>query len=528
MAGSARRRILWTVVGCFALLTAACTQFDKLVNFEPSTESVFSDVYHNLAERYIEPVNLRTSTVSGLARLSELDPELTVSVNDGSFSLLRNKVLEAQWETPVSPDPNSWASLTAKFLASARANSYQISSRPLEEIYSIVFKGVMSDLDRYSRYSGAKATRQRKAAREGFGGLGVSINLKDGLTRVVKVYGGTPASRAGILPNDVITHVGDKPLKDLDQTTVVGLLRGPLKSHADLTIKRPRITAPLTISVVRALIVIPTVTARREGDLLIVAISGFNQGTSSSARRTIRRAMRIGKKRPRGIVLDLRGNPGGLLDQSIQVADLFLDDGLILSTKGRHRGSDQVFNASRGDIARNVPIVVLVNGRSASASEIVAAALWDRGRAVLVGSSSYGKGTVQTIVGLANGGELTLTWAQMFSPVGYRLQDRGVIPAICTNGSGAHLDELRKSLRSRENRGRRAIMQNLRRRARGRQKYESLRAACPPDVDEPKTDLEFARILISNDRLYKEVVATRRPSIARHKPPPQRGHLTHR
>lgn len=199
---------------------------------------------------------------------------------------------------------------------------------------------------------------------------------------------------------------------------MVRALRGRRGSSVALRVERDGAAKPLSFSVTRARIIIPTVTARRKAGLVILKISSFNQGTTSAVSRALIRAEREMGTKLKGIVLDLRGNPGGLLDQAVAVADLFLTDGLIISTRGRHRKSRQVFDASWGEIAAELPLAVLINGKSASAAEIVAAALQDRHRAVVIGSASFGKGTVQTIIGLPNGGELTMTWARMHTPSG--------------------------------------------------------------------------------------------------------------
>ena len=211
-----------------------------------------------------------------------------------------------------------------------------------------------------------------------------------------------PGFRAGLKAGDHITHIGKTALTGLSQRDVITKLRGPIHSGADLTISREASLTPVKITVIRAHIILPTIESKLENGILKIEISGFNQGTSRSLGKALSGAERGGDD-VKGVILDLRGNPGGLLDQAVAVADFFLNDGRIISTRGRHHRANQIYDASWGERVHNLPIVVLINGRSASASEIVAAALRDRGRAVVVGASSYGKGSVQTISGFPTG-----------------------------------------------------------------------------------------------------------------------------
>ncbi len=210
-------------------------------------------------------------------------------------------------------------------------------------------------------------------------------------------------------------------------------LRGPVSSTVAIGVDRPGLGLPHSYRLQRSLIILPTVIFSREDGVVVFHVSGFNQNTTQQLVEDLATAIREMGPRLHGIVLDLRGDPGGLLDQAVSLADVFLAKGPIVAAVGRNPASRQYFEASGDSIAPQIPIAVLVNGGSASASEIVAAALQDAGRAVVIGSASYGKGTVQTVLRLPNNGELTLTWAQLVAPSGYLLNEHGVVPTVCTS-----------------------------------------------------------------------------------------------
>ena len=303
-------------------------------------------------------------------------------------------------------------------------------------------------------------------------------------------------------------------LTGLTQNAAIGHLRGPVHSKADLTIIRKDASAPLKIAVVRAHIILPTVTSKREGGILTIRLSGFNQGTSRSLGKILAAADRKDGKPLNGIVLDLRSNPGGLLDQAVAVADFFLNDGRIISTKGRHQRSNQIFNASWGERVTDIPIAVLVNGRSASASEIVAAALRDRGRAIVIGASSFGKGSVQTIIRLPNGGELTLTWAHMIAPAGFNLQSHGIIPAICTSSPDNELADMMAAIRGDLPAAGTILNAALASRSAIRSNPDLARERCPPARAERTEDQEIAKYLLEHKSLYTRALRDGGAAIA--------------
>lgn len=500
-------------VGLGALALGSCA---SLVEPEgpAATAHLFAVGYENIADRYIEPVDLGRVSIAGLNSLAKVDPTLSVARKAGRVRLTTSASPAAQWPTPATGDVSGWAEVVAEAVDAARAASPELHKKSTSDLSSVVFRGVMSKFDRYSRYSGPRLARRSRAQREGFGGLGITIRYDDGATRVDKVHANTPAARAGLRPDDVITHVDGTPIRGIGQAEVVAALRGPIGSDARLTVHRAKIDASIAVVVTRALIIPPTVTARRDNQILTLKISSFNQGTAQAVSRELSRAEREMGSILQGVVLDLRGNPGGLLDQAVSVADLFLSDGMVISTRGRHPKSHQVFDATWGELVPDVPLVVLVNGKSASAAEVVAVALRDRGRAVVIGSASYGKGTVQTIIRLPNGGELTLTWARMHAPSGFALQDHGIIPAICTSGDVGEVAALVGALRASRSAGTEKLESQLKARLARRSDPRLARAACPPHAKEPAADMEIARYLFEDRRLYTRTLVIGRPAVA--------------
>jgi carboxyl-terminal processing protease len=281
-----------------------------------------------------------------------------------------------------------------------------------DKVYRAVMEGSLGKLDPFTRYEDPDRARDARAERDGFGGLGITVGFENGETRVDSIIPDTPAERAGLRVGDRILAVDGKPVVGLPEREVIAKLRGPAGSDVRLDVRRPPTDQRFDVKVTRRHIVPPTVTYRRDGDIAYIKISSFNQRTTDSLADAVRRAKAEIGPSLRGAVLDLRGNLGGLLDQAVGVSDMFLTRGTIVSTRGRHRLSQQSMNASMGDPGEDLPVVVLINGQSASSSEIVAAALQDNGRAIVVGSTSYGKGSVQTLVQMPNDGELIITAQQ--------------------------------------------------------------------------------------------------------------------
>ncbi len=294
--------------------------------------------------------------------------------------------------------------------------------------------GMLAGLDPHSSYMDPKSFRDMQVQTRGeFGGLGIEVTMEDGLIKVVAPIDDTPAAKAGILANDIITQLDDEPVQGLTLNQAVEKMRGPVNTKIKLKIVRKGQDAPIEVSVTRDIIRVRSVRSRVEGDDIgYIRITQFNEQTSEGLKKAIADILaQVPPERLRGFVIDLRNNPGGLLDQAIAVSDAFLERGEIVSTRGRNAEETQRFNARPGDLTHGKPIIVLINGGSASASEIVAGALQDHKRATLVGTRSFGKGSVQTIIPLGPGnGALRLTTARYFTPSGRSIQAKGIVPDI--------------------------------------------------------------------------------------------------
>ncbi|MEI8144720.1 MAG: S41 family peptidase, partial [Alphaproteobacteria bacterium] len=292
--------------------------------------------------------------------------------------------------------------------------------------------GMLTSLDPHSSFLDARNFRDMQVQTRGeFGGLGIEVTQEDGQIKVVAPIDDTPASKAGILANDLITHIDNEPVQGLTLQQAVEKMRGPVGSGIVIRVNRTG-QNPQDIRITRDRIVIRAVRSRIEGeDIGYLRVTQFNEQTTENLRRAIEE---IRAKAPgdqlKGYILDLRNNPGGLLDQSISVSDAFLERGEIVSTRGRNAEETQRWNARAGDLTQGKPVIVLINGGSASASEIVAGALQDHRRATVLGTRSFGKGSVQTIIPLGSQGALRLTTARYYTPSGRSIQARGIDPDI--------------------------------------------------------------------------------------------------
>jgi carboxyl-terminal processing protease len=294
--------------------------------------------------------------------------------------------------------------------------------------------GMLAGLDPHSSYMDSKSLRDMQIQTTGkFGGLGIEVTMEDGLIKVVAAIDDTPAHMAGIMSNDIITHIDEEPVQGLTLNQAVEKMRGPANTKIKLRITRQGQDKPIELTIVRQIITVHSVRARFEGnDVAYIRISAFNEKTTDETKKALNQLLaQISTKDLKGYVIDLRNNPGGLLDQAISISDAFLETGEIVSTRGRKAEDTQHVMARPGDLAKGKPIIVLINGGSASASEIVAGALQDHKRATIIGTRSFGKGSVQTIIPLGQGnGALRLTTARYFTPSGRSIQAKGITPDI--------------------------------------------------------------------------------------------------
>jgi carboxyl-terminal processing protease len=301
------------------------------------------------------------------------------------------------------------------------------------KLIEYAINGMLSGLDPHSSYMEPKAFRDMQVQTRGeFGGLGIEVTMEDGLIKVVAPIDDTPAAKAGVMANDIITKLNDEQVQGLTLNQAVEKMRGPVNTKIKLTIMRKGQTKPIEVSITRDVIRVRAVRSRPEDDVGYIRITQFNEQTTDNLKKAFNDLQnQIPADKLKGYVVDLRNNPGGLLDQAISVSNAFLDRGEIVSTRGRNAEETQRFSARAGDLTKGKPVIVLINGGSASASEIVAGALQDHKRATLIGTRSFGKGSVQTIIPLGAGnGALRLTTARYFTPSGKSIQAKGITPDI--------------------------------------------------------------------------------------------------
>ncbi|MCW8951304.1 MAG: S41 family peptidase, partial [Rhodospirillales bacterium] len=403
----------------------SASKFPKLVS-----ELTFAAAYEGIVTRYIESIEADAVALEGIRGLSSIDPAIVVNRLGPDVGLSVGTAYTETFKAPVADDVKAWAAVTYDIVVHAREHSPDLAHATPEKIYEAVMDGALSQLDPFSRYAGAEEARKNRAKRQGYVGIGIRFRLVDGYPVIRSVFPDSPAEHAGLKPDDRIETIAGTRLSGLSDRMISTLLRGPEGSTVSLTVHRNAKAIETTI--VRAKVIPQTVTAHVDSGFIVMELSGFNENTTRSLRTALSTAIAKNPGSVQGIILDLRGNPGGLLRQAITVSDLFLSSGPIVSTVGRHRDSLQSYQAAGIDIAQGLPIAVLINGKSASSAEIVAAALQERGRAVVIGSASYGKGTVQTVIRLPNDGELTLTWSHLVSPDGHAFNDFGVHPTVCT------------------------------------------------------------------------------------------------
>ena len=476
---------------------------------------LFTDTFREIREFYLVPISSETLALAGLAKLDQADGTFAVAEIDHTVVFFDRDVAIEHLGAPDPDDADGWAAVVSTALADARQHAPDLAGASNEVLYQKIFDGILPKLDRFTRYAGADAARDQRASRDGFGGIGITLDYSDGRPRVSTVSPDTPAAKE-VRVDDRLIAIDSVEVGGLTERQVVDRLRGELGSRVVVTLHRPGRVEPISASIKRALIVTPTVTVERDDNVAIFHVSSFNSGTAQALGDAIARMRADLGKQWKGIVLDLRGNPGGLLEQATGVAALFIDHGQIVSTRGWDPAATQDFEAQSGDQTHGLPMVVLVNGGSASSAEIVAAALQDHDRAVLVGTSSYGKGTVQRVLTLPNQGELTLTWARLYTPAHYVLHEHGVVPVFCTS------EEADQSEFPEEPPARLAAIierglhpQGIEAQSRASLSdpaWVQLRQSCPAETEESPFDLKLAKRLLRDPSLYAAALST--PAIA--------------
>ncbi len=403
-----------------------------------ATADVFATALAFMVPRTLDPIPASRLTVWGLGGLAALDPALTISEDAHRLMLHAGNRVVVSLPPPRDDDTDAWANAAAAIAKAGWAASPALRGAGQQAIISSFFDDMFNHLDPYSRYIPPDDARADQATRDGSAGIGVEVDGPPGQVRISAVQVNAPAWAAGLQPGARIIAVDGQSTAGQNADTVTDWLNGPDGSDVHLSLADPR-GRRRAITLTRTLIAPETVYADHRAGILTLRITGFSRETDTRVEEEIAAAL-SDAPRLRGVILDLRGNRGGLLRQAVLVADAIQGGGVVAVTEGRDPEASVIWRSGPDDMTKGLPIVVLVDGRTASAAEILSAALQDQGRAVIVGSATLGKGLVQTIAPLPDGGELFVTWSRVITPAGYPLQGLGVLPQICTSLGQPHID----------------------------------------------------------------------------------------
>lgn len=491
-----------------AVLLGCTTAGNDTRQYSPlNSERMLKVGFSDIQQIYIEEPAVSDLAVAGLRGLRRIEPDMAVTRENDVLQLRLGDSVAGTARTPHANDAYAWASTVSKLLDDGRKSSVKLSTADPEMIYTAVFEGLARKLDGYSRYAGATEANDNRASRDGFGGIGVTIVPDDAGVQITKVAAGLPADKAGLRRGDRILAIDGHTIAGLKLQLIARRLQGPVGRQVSLMVRRVDASPPIHVAIRRSHITPQTVFSRIDDGFAIIELSSFNSDTAASVAQAVFHAKNKMGDKLRGLILDLRDNPGGLLHQAVRIADLFIDNGRIISTRGRHRDSLQVFDATPGKIAAGLPMAVLINGSSASAAEILAAALQDHGRAVLIGATSYGKGTVQTVLRMPNDGELVLTWARLHAPSGYSMNGVGIVPTVCTVKARDAQTLVNRTLANDGKRWRHmlGVRRGFEKASEPDQKM--LRSYCPSRSDGPNAlDLKVAKLLLAVQKRYMQTL----------------------
>lgn len=479
------------ILGCAGGVAPPATTSSTFADAE--AENMFKAGFTAIADRFVETLSAEAIALNGLRGFSDLDPTVALTKRRNTVDFSLNGRVLASEPTPKARDVDGWAKVIVWAWREGRAASPRIATASQEDVYEAVFDRVTAMLDANSRYASAAEAQRNRQRRDGYHGIGVRVGIKAGEPVIVEVSGRGPGERAGLRVGDFITQIDGAPVTGTSAEAVMARLQEDAAGRVRLAIRRPGRGVQQYV-VPRSYLIPETVRQRYADGILYLSIDRFNQGTADAIAGTLAEFAGNREPRLRGVVLDLRGNPGGLLQQAVKISDLFLSRGPILSTRGRHPDSAQDYLAGGDDLIHGLPLVILIDGETASAAELAAAALNDRARAVVVGSTSYGKGTVQTVVPMPNGGELSFTWSHAVLPSGTDMRSGGgVRPAICT--SGIYVAD------------RDSIVRLFARGTPSRAEADGL--GCPGERRDGPVDLEVARRLVQERELYGQALRSR-------------------
>ncbi len=506
-----------------ALLPAGPASAEAAAGFGTDLAAeIFATALAFLTPRTLEAVPLPEMTLWGLQGLAALDPDIAVTGGTAR---------EVAAETPKPPAPPvrlvapqrllavpapdpadavAWGRLAAEIAEAAYESSAAVRRAGTQGVVQSFFDELFNHLDPYSRYLPPGAAEADRARRAGQASVGLTVALRGTLIVVEDVLEGGPAAAAGVRSGDIIVAVDGTVVRARDPASVAALINGAEKTEVALTLRPPH-GRTRTLRLVRALLPPQAVFADRQADLLVLRISLFNRGTGRRLAEMLDTYLNA-ERPPRGVVLDLRGNRGGLLSQAVDAAGLLLGTGLVATTEGRDPAANRILTADGTDLAPGLPLVVMVDGRSASAAEVLAASLADDGRAVVVGSATLGKGQVQTVTTLPDGGELFVTWSRVLAPRGWPIQGLGVMPQLCTSLGTEALGRAMAALAA----GMAPMQAALARHHAARAPLPlaqmlEIRNACPA-AEGTEADLRAARFLVENPVAYRAALITAGPA----------------
>lgn len=473
--------------------------------------AVYATALGFMEPRTLEPVPVPELTVWGLRGLTAIDPDLTTDEYRGKLRLLDAGQEVFSTAPPAHPTPMLWAATAVRLSGAAFRVSAAVRQAGTSGIIESFFDELFNHLDPYSRYVDPQDAALDRADRNGSAGIGLTLEQHAGTVRVAAAVEASPAAQAGIQPGAVVLAVDGERVGG-DATRAQRLIAGPNATAVKLRwrSKGGRIR---TTELIRAMVPPETVFSVRQKNILLIRITGFDRSTAAHLAHALKDGM-AAKTPPDGIVLDLRDNRGGLLRQAVEAANELLPDGVIAYTIGRDPQANHVWLSGPAQLANDVPVVILVDGRTASAAEVLTAALTDRGRAVAVGSATLGKGLVQTIAPLPDGGELFVTWSRIIAPRGWPLQGLGVLPQVCTS---LGMEALHKQLA--------ALAQGIQPMAAAIETQRRARAPLPaatmvairrncPAAGGNEADMTAARQLIDNPAAYAAALLPPLPATA--------------
>lgn len=483
------------------VLAAQIAGFDSA-----SAASVWSAALAYIEPRALNPVTIPQMALWGLNSLAGLDPNLNTALQDGQIRLYGPSRLILALPAPPATDAKAWGLAAAKIAAAAYATSSPLQQAGTQAIISNFFDELFNHFDPYSRYESPVQAAQDQLMIVGLAGVGLTLEARAGRVVIKAIAADSPAADAGLQAGMIIDDIDGHRVYPGMVTTLNSEMEGLPGSTLSLTFTDPQSddSGPQSLTLKRDFI--PPQTVFIEPNLgtgiAVIRISGFNKGTGDQFAQALA-ALMSQPRAPYGLVLDLRGNRGGVLRQAVLVADSLLNSGKIVTTHGRDPDADQSFSVEGADLTNGARLAVLVDGQTASAAEILSAALADDRRAVVIGSETLGKGLVQTITALPDGGELFVTWSRVLAPRGWPLQGMGIMPQICTSNGPQALNQQLAALQQGHN-----LMAPILAKARATRppvtidQILALRSYCPADIG-GELDEQAALAVLSNSKIYQ-------------------------